>query len=445
MLHNPLDNRFLYNIYDYYMRSLQPYSDYNLDMFKRCRRIADTMELPVRVPYISENEKDMYSNFLQFTASIYRRTAGYCYVTYMLTNIYEKPKFDIHEIRLDGEHCEIREETIDKKSFCNLLHFKKITDKKNAGPKLLLVAPMSGHHATLLRGTVRDLLPYYDVYITDWKNAREVPLIEGSFDLDAYVEYMIFYLRMLGPDLHVMAVCQPTVPVLVAISLMSALKDPQIPLSAILIGGPVDTSQSPTAVNELATSRGDDWFQQNVISMVPTRYPGAMRLVYPGFMQLAGFLSMNLQRHIESLHKAIDNYATNKREAALKTMRFYLEYFSTMDLTAEFYMQTINTVFQEKLLSTGRYKSHGVNVRLKDINKTALLAIEGSLDDISGVGQTKSVLALCVNLPESMKRYVLAEVGHYGLFNGSKFRKIIVPEIRAFTAEHIHGKAEAVE
>lgn len=304
-------------------------------------------------------------------------------------------------------------------------------------PKLLVVAPMSGHYATLLRDTVRNLLPLYDVYITDWKNARDVPLIEGSFDLDDFIDYIISYFNLLAPNLNVMAVCQPTVPVLAAVALMSTNNSPNLPRTAILLGGPIDTNQSPTSVNELAASRGDDWFQQNVISIVPSRFPGAMRLVYPGFMQLAGFMSMNFQRHVESLQKAVDRYADNQKEAAFKIIKFYLEYFSTMDLTAEFYMQTINTVFQEKLLTTGRYKSRGHNVRLQDIKNTSILAIEGERDDITGVGQTKSVLSLCKNLPDSMKKYFLAEgVGHYGLFNGKKFRNIIIPEIHDFTKTH---------
>jgi poly(3-hydroxybutyrate) depolymerase len=233
-----------------------------------------------------------------------------------------------------------------------------------------------------------------------------------------------------------MAVCQPTVPVLAAIALMSTNNSAHLPLSAILLGGPIDTNQSPTPINQLATSRKDDWFHQNVISIVPERFPGAMRLVYPGFMQLAGFMGMDFQRHVESLQSSIDKYAENQKEAALKTITFYLEYFATMDLTAEFYMQTINTVFQEKLLTTGRYKSRGHNVRLHDI-KTPILAIEGGRDNITGVGQTKSVIDLCSNVPDSKKKYVLAEeVGHYGLFNGKKFRTIIIPEIYTFTQSH---------
>lgn len=437
MFHNPLDNRSLYSMYDFYMRSLQPSSDYCANLAKRFARIADTLDLPLNIPYLSDKQKKTYQDWLNQISSYNRRMAGYCYVYYMLTRIYDKPAFDINEIKIGDEYCEISEEIVDRKSFCNLLHFKKKTLKELNLPKLLLVAPMSGHHATLLRDAVRSLLPFYDVYITDWKDARDVPLIKGSFDLDEFIDYTISYFQLLGPDLHVMAVCQPTVPVLAALALMSTKNDPKLPRTALLLGGPIDTSKSPTAVNELATSRGDDWFELNVISIVPTRFKGGMRLVYPGFMQLAGFMSMNLQRHIESLNKAIDDYANNKKADAFKTINFYLEYFSPMDLTAEFYMQTINTVFQEKLLTSGRYKSRGHDVRLQDITKTAILAIEGERDDITGAGQTKSVLTLCKNLPESMKKYLLAEgVGHYGLFSGSKFRKMIVPEIRVFTEVH---------
>lgn len=437
MFHNPLDNRSLYQFYDFYMRSVQPYSDYYANLAKRFRRISETLDLPINIPYLSDQEKEFVSQLFNQTATQYRELTGYCYIFHMLTSIYDKPQFNIKEIKLHDDYCEITEDIIDRKSFCNLLHFKKKNQKELNQPKMLLVAPMSGHHATLLRDSVAGLLPTYDVYITDWNNARDVPLIEGSFDLDDFIEYLISYFQLLGPDLHIMAVCQPTVPVLAALALMSSNNDPKMPLSAVLLGGPIDTNQSPTAVNELATSRGDDWFQLNVISIVPTRFPGGMRLVYPGFMQLAGFMSMNLQRHIESLNKAIADFANKKKEEAFKTINFYLEYFSTMDLTAEFYMQTINTVFQEKLLTTGRFKSRGHNVRLQDITKTAILAIEGARDDITGHGQTKSVLTLCNNLPDSMKKYILAEgVGHYGLFSGSKFRKIIVPEINAFTKAH---------
>ena len=435
MFINPIDSRSLYNVVDYTLRSLQPFSDYCLTLAKQFNSVSDSMNLPVKLPYLSDEGKQSSKDILQQYTYLYRKMAGNLYTYHMVTSIYEKPEFDITEVKIGDSYCDIAEEIVSRKSFCNLLHFKKMQDKAKNYPKLLLVAPMSGHYATLLRGTVRDLLPFYDVYITDWKNARDVPLTEGAFDLDEYAQYMISFMQLLGPDLHVMAVCQPTVPVLVALAIMSTDNDPKTPKSVILLGGPIDTTQSPTAVNELATTRGDDWFKQNVISIVPSRYPGAMRLVYPGFMQLSGFMSMNFERHMRSLAQAIEDYSNHKRADAFKTVRFYSEYFSTMDITAEFYLQTINSVFQQKLLTKGRYKSRGREVRLHDIKNTSILAIEGGQDDITGVGQTKSVLSLCQNLPDSMKKYVLAEeVGHFGLFNGTKFRKIILPEIKAFTA-----------
>jgi poly(3-hydroxybutyrate) depolymerase len=391
------------------------------------------MDLPGGIPYFTDAQNELYKTFMQSNIKIFRTLTGYSYVSHMITNIYEKPKFDIKNIKMGDGYCDIYEDVVVRKSFCDLLHFRKNTSVALSQPKMLLVAPMSGHHATLLRDTVNSLLPFYDVYITDWKNARDVPLIEGAFDLDDYIDYVISYFRLLGPNLNVMAICQPTVPVLAAIALMSTDKEAHLPRCAILLGGPIDTSKSPTSVNELAISRTDVWFEQNVVSMVPTHFPGAMRLVYPGFMQLSGFMSMNLQRHIESLKQAIDNYAENKREEAFKTIKFYLEYFSTMDLTAEFYMQTINTVFQKQLLVHGDYQSKGRDVRLQDIKNTSILIIEGEKDDITGLGQTKSVIDLCKNLPESMKKYFLAKgVGHYGLFNGSKFREQIIPEIQQF-------------
>ncbi|WED43353.1 polyhydroxyalkanoate depolymerase [Legionella cardiaca] len=440
MLFNPLDNRSLYNWYDFTMRAIQPYSDYSLTLSKRCQRLANTMDLPVTIPFLSDMQQDVIKSFMQFGIKNYRELAGYFYVYHMMTNIYEKPKFNIKEVKIDDEYFDIFEEIIDEKSFCNLIRFKKRQISEGAFPKMLLVAPMSGHYATLLRDTVKGLLPFYDVYITDWKNARDVPLKEGAFDLNDFIDYLISHFKLLGPDLNVMAVCQPTVPVLAALALMSTNDDPKLPRSAILLGGPIDTSKSPTAVNELAESRGEDWFQQNVISMVPARFPGAMRLVYPGFMQLSGFMSMNMQRHMESLKNAIHNYGANQRDKAIKTIQFYLEYFSTMDLTAEFYMQTIHTVFQEHLLVKGRYKSRGKDIRLQDIRKTSILVIEGEKDDITGLGQTKSVISLCKNLPDDMKKYHLAAgVGHYGLFNGSKFRNTIIPEINNFITTNGSG------
>lgn len=434
MLFNPVDNRWLYGMVDGTFRAMEPLSNYWLATAKQLTRISDAMNIPANLPYVSIKKDD---DLIKNTRYMLRAMAGTLYVSHMLTDIYHKPEFGIEDVLIGDTYYDVIEEIVDKKSFCDLLRFRKVMKGENKYPKMLLVAPMSGHYATLLRDTVRDMLPFYDIYITDWKNARDVPITEGAFDFDEFAEYMISYMRLLGPDLHVMAVCQSTVPVLVALALMSKVNDPAMPATVSLLGGPIDTEQAPTSVNNLATTRGDDWFKQNVISIVPSHYPGYMRLVYPGFMQLSGFMSMNLERHINSLRDAIQHYAAEDVDDALKIVKFYLEYFATMDLTAEFYMQTIHTVFQEKLLVKGRLKSRGHYAQLHDIKKTAILAIEGGKDDITGVGQTKSVLTLCKNLPDDMKKYVLAEeVGHYGLFNGSKFRNIILPEIREFTKAH---------
>lgn len=430
---NPVDSRWLYNIVDNSMRALHPVSDYYQTLAKKLTRMSDSMNLPMNLPNFSDEQKQ---KLFKSPRRYLRYMAGSCYVYHMLLDTYHKPAFDINEVRIGDTFYDIHEEIIKKRSFCDLINFKKMKFTKEL-PKMLLIAPMSGHYATLLRDTVRDMLPFYDVFITDWKNARDVPLIDGSFDFNNYVQYLMNFMQYLGPDTNMMAVCQSTVPALVATAVMTTNNDPCIPRSLILLGGPIDTDQAPTAVNELATTRGDDWFIQNVISIVPSGYPGYMRLVYPGFLQLSGFMSMNLTRHIESLKGAVQHYADDNSEGAFKTIKFYTEYFSVMDLTAEFYMQTMNTVFQEKLLVQGRLKYRGKYAQLLDIDKTALLAIEGGKDDITGIGQTKSVLELCKNLPDTMKKYVLAEeVGHYGLFNGSKFRKVILPEIRSFIKEH---------
>lgn len=250
MIFNPLDNRYLYNIYDFNMRLLQPYSDYFDNMAKRFRRISDNINLPVRIPYMSDDEQNTLKNILETSSAHFRRLSGYSYIVHMITNVYDKPKFDINEVKINDEYYDVQEELIDRKSFCNLIRFKKANGEQLKLPKLLVVAPMSGHHATLLRDTVRNLLPLYDVYITDWKNARDVPLIEGSFDLDDFIDYIISYLNLLAPNLNIMAVCQPTVPVLAAVALMSTNNSPNLPRTAILLGGPIDTSQSPTSVNE---------------------------------------------------------------------------------------------------------------------------------------------------------------------------------------------------
>ena len=299
---------------------------------------------------------------------------------------------------------------------------------------------MSGHYATLLRGTVEALLPHAEVHITDWVDARMVPLSEGRFDLDDYIDYVIQMLHALGPDTHVVAVCQPAVPVLAAVAVMEADNDPLSPSTMTLMGGPIDTRINPTAVNQLAKEKPLDWFRDNVIMPVPWPQPGVMRMVYPGFLQLSGFMSMNLDRHVIAHKEFFAHLVKNDGDAAEKHRDFYDEYLAVMDLTAEFYLQTVETVFMKHALPKGEMMHRTRPVDTTAIRKVALLTVEGENDDISGVGQTKAAQTICTNIPDDMRmHYVQPDVGHYGVFNGSRFRKEIAPRILAFMAEH--GKA----
>jgi poly(3-hydroxybutyrate) depolymerase len=343
-----------------------------------------------------------------------------------------KPEFGIRHTLIDGHKVEIKQKICESRAFCDLLHFEK-AKKSKPQPKLLIFAPMAGHYATLLRGTVQALLPHCDVYITDWKNARDVPLSDGGFDLDDYISYAIDFIRKLGPEVHVFAVCQPTVPVLAAIALMSAKGETTLPRSMILMGGPIDPRKSPTQVNELAIKQSEDWFTQNLISIVPAKHPGAMRAVYPGHLQLFGFLAMNMPRHLDSAAQLYRNITLGNKDSGKKIADFYKEYFSVMDLTAEFYMQTISTVFKQFALPEGTMTSRGHPVNLKSITNVRLLAIEGEKDDIAGVGQTRAAIELCTNIQAKDKHYYLQkDVGHYGLFNGGRFREEVVPVIMEF-------------
>ncbi|HET7316380.1 MAG TPA: polyhydroxyalkanoate depolymerase, partial [Sphingomicrobium sp.] len=294
--------------------------------------------------------------------------------------------------------------------------------------------PMSGHYATLLRGTVERLLPKFDVYITDWRDAKMVPVSEGSFDLDDYVDYLIEFLELIGTKTrerpHLLAVCQPAVPAFAATALMNADKNRWRPKTLTMMGGPIDTREAPTAVNTLATQRPFAWFEHNVIATVPMIYPGAGRKVYPGFLQLAGFMTMNLGSHLVSHWEMFKHLVVGDEESAEATRRFYDEYRSVADMTAEFYLQTVDVVFQRHLLPKGKLTHRGRKVDPKAITDTALLAIEGERDDISGIGQTKAALDLAAKLPQSKKRYFFAEnVGHYGIFNGRKWREKIAPVV----------------
>jgi poly(3-hydroxybutyrate) depolymerase len=354
-----------------------------------------------------------------------------------MTRNFVKPEFGIEEIEVAGKTYEIKEGYSEIKTFGRLIHFKKVGFRSKVLPKLLIVAPMSGHYATLLRGTVRDMLPFADVYITDWANAQDVPMQDGRFDLDDYVQYVIDFIHGIGEDLHLMAVCQPAVPVLAAVSLMSTENDPLVPKSMTLIGGPIDTRISPTEVSKLAEEKPIEWFEQTVVSRVPFNYPGRGRPVYPGFIQLSGFMTMNLERHVEAHKELFEHLVEGDGDSVDAHKKFYNEYLSVMDISAEFYLQTVEEVFQTHTLPKGEMMCGDKLVKPQDITKTAVLCIEGEKDDISGVGQTKSAITLCKNLPKTKSKYYMQKgAGHYGIFNGSKFRAQIVPLISDFLQKH---------
>jgi poly(3-hydroxybutyrate) depolymerase len=351
-----------------------------------------------------------------------------------LTQNYAKPEFGLKTTQVGNETVAVNQEILLRKPFCQLLHFHRDTPQRH--PKVLVVAPMSGHFATLLRGTVEALLPEHDVHITDWTDAREVPIDKGNFDLDDYVDYIVEFCRYLGPDVHVIAVCQPSVPVMAAAALMAEAKDPRQPKSITLMGGPIDTRLSPTTPNDLAMRNSMMWFRQNVISTVPFNYPGALRRVYPGFLQLTSFISMNLDRHINAHMRQFEHLVKGDDDSADSHRAFYDEYLAVMDLTAEFYLQTIEVVFKEQQLARGTWVSRGRKIDPSFI-ETALMTVEGELDDISGVGQTKAAHALTPNIPGA--RHVHWEqprVGHYGIFNGRKWREQIMPRVRDFIRDN---------
>ena len=361
------------------------------------------------------------------------------------TRRYRKPEWSINDTVVGGEHVPVHVSTVWERPFGRLLHFARALERapRRPQPKLLIVAPMSGHYATLLRGTVETFLPNHDVYLTEWVDARMVPLSEGRFDLDDYIDYMISMLHMLGGDVHVIAVCQPSVPVLAAVALMEADKDPHVPHSMILMGGPIDTRINSNAVNELAESRGLDWFRRNVITKVPFPHPGFMRDVYPGFLQLHGFMSMNLDRHLKAHQDLFLNLVKGDGDSAQKHREFYDEYLAVMDLSAEFYLQTVDTVFIRHSLPKGEMTHRGRPIDPSAIRRVAMMTVEGEHDDISAVGQTEAAHRLCPNLPDDMKtHYVQEKVGHYGVFNGSRFRAEIAPRISDFVLSHDRNRTK---
>ncbi|MBL6933017.1 MAG: polyhydroxyalkanoate depolymerase [Rhodospirillales bacterium] len=364
-----------------------------------------------------------------------RSMAAACELFNRMTRRYGRPAWEIDSTEVGGKTVPVHIETQLCTPFCNLLHFRRELPKgkgKN-DPKVLIVAPLSGHYATLLRGTVRAMLPDHEVYITDWRDVRNVPLALGSFDLDDHIDLMMDFMRFLGPDLNVMAVCQPAVSVLAAVSLMAAEKDPMQPHAMILMGGPIDTRMNPTKVNQHAETKDLAWFENSVISQVPFPQPGFMRKVYPGFVQLSGFMTMNLDRHMEAHVDLYNHLVEGDGDSADQHRKFYDEYLSVMDLSAEFFLQTIETVFQKHALPKGTMTHRGVPVDPSKISKTALMTVEGANDDICGFGQTSAALNLCSNLKDDKKlRHLQQKVGHYGVFNGKRWREEIQPRIAEF-------------
>ncbi|TDQ43535.1 polyhydroxyalkanoate depolymerase [Tepidicella xavieri] len=404
-----------------------------------------------------------FSDFAQMTAKLFanpltplgqlpmaQRIAAAYDLLHRLGKDYEKPEFGIRSVSINGQHVAIHERVEIDKPFCELRRFKRYTDDPQTllqlkqQPVVLIVAPLSGHYATLLRDTVRSMLQDHKVYITDWKNARLVPLSEGEFHLDDYVNYVqefIRYLQRQYGNCHVMSVCQPTVPVLAAVSLM-ATRGETVPLSMTMMGGPIDARRSPTAVNNLAMQRSYEWFENNVIYRVPSTFPGAGRRVYPGFLQHAGFIAMNPDRHASSHYDYFMDLVKGDNESAEAHRKFYDEYNAVLDMDADYYLETINTVFQEFKLVNGTWDVRNEQgqlerVRPQDIRNTGLLTVEGELDDISGCGQTRAAHDLCTGIASPEQRHFEVKgAGHYGIFSGRRWREQVYPVVRDFIAEH---------
>lgn len=367
----------------------------------------------------------------------HRAVAAACEVFERVTRRYGKPEFGIDDIEIDGRIVEVKEEIALDLPFGKLLHFVREPGQLSGGqknaPKVLMIAPMSGHYATLLRGTVRAMLKEHDVYITDWTDARDIPLTDGFFGLDDYIEYIMRFVRQIGPGTHVLAVCQPGPAALAATAIMAAANDPMQPASLTLMGSPIDARKSPTTPNRLATSQPLEWFESHVVYNVPLPHPGVMRRVYPGFLQLTGFMTMNMDRHLDAHAKLYDHLVEGDGDSADQHRRFYDEYLSVMDMTAEFYLETIKRIFQDYDLADGKFIWRGQLVEPRAIEKTALMTVEGENDDISGIGQTQAAHVICTGIPPDMQTdWVQPGVGHYGVFNGRRWRDEIQPRVAAF-------------
>ena len=380
--------------------------------------------------YLAEMQRGWFANpFMPWAqAPLAKQLAASNDVFLRITQRYEKPAW-----RIAGADMEI---ALDK-PFCRLLHFTPHAPRAAGRPKVLVVAPLSGHHATLLRDTVRALLPEHDVWITDWVDARMVPLAAGPFHLADYVDYVRQFIALLSPELNVISVCQPTVPVLCAIALLAEDKSAPPPRTMVMMGGPIDARKSPTAVNNLAMTRPHSWFERNVIQRVPAKYPGYMRRVYPGFLQHMGFVAMNPDRHVNAHWDYFNHLVEGDDDSADRHREFYDEYNAVIDLPAEYYLDTVKSVFQDFALPKGRLFIRERLVRPQQIRDTALLTIEGELDDISGNGQTEAAHLLCLNIPRERREHFLApRVGHYGIFSGRRWRTLIYPKVRDFIRAH---------
>ncbi|MCW0235816.1 MAG: polyhydroxyalkanoate depolymerase [Ferrovibrio sp.] len=405
----------LYSLYEFHHAALRP-----------VRAMVEAQTRALKLPYLPMN----------YTAAARTLAAG-LEVFSNITRRYPKPAFGLATTMVDGTPRKVTEHDVLSLPFCNLKHFEREGCDGRNDPRLLIVAPMSGHYATLLRGTVEAMLPNHEVYITDWIDARDVPLRLGKFDLDDYIDYIREFFVTLGPGAHVMGVCQPSVPVLAAVAMMSAENDAHVPRSMTLMGGPIDTRISPTVPNNLAQEHSIEWFEHSVINHVPLPHAGFMRQVYPGFIQLTGFMTMNLDRHVGAHVRLFHHLIKGDGDSARAHTDFYDEYLAVMDLPAEYYLQTVKTVFQDHALPRGTMTCRGEKVETAAIRRTALLTVEGEKDDISGVGQTMAAHDLCPNIPQAMRgHYLQAGVGHYGVFNGRRWREEIAPRVTAFIRQH---------
>jgi poly(3-hydroxybutyrate) depolymerase len=424
---------------------------------------STTLEVPDMLYQIYETNRAWISPFSEFASaasklysnplspmaqvpSAHRVSAGFDLV-HRLTKEYEKPEFGINKVNILGGEVVVQEQVVEDRPFCKLIRFKRFTDdsalleKMRKQPSVLVVAPLSGHHSTLLRDTVRTLLQDHKVYITDWVDARMVSLEDGVFHLDDYINYVQDFIRKVGPEVHVISVCQPTVPVLAAVSLMAS-RGEFTPRTMIMMGGPIDARKSPTSVNNLAMNKSFEWFESNVIYRVPPNYPGAGRRVYPGFLQHTGFVAMNPDRHATSHYDYFLDLVRGDDDSAESHRQFYDEYNAVLDMPAEYYLDTIKTVFQEFALVNGTWKVRNPKgkeelVKPQDIKTTSLLTVEGELDDISGAGQTRAAHDLCTGIPKNrQKHYDVEGAGHYGIFSGRRWREKAYPEIKAFILSH---------